>query len=108
MLPVLTSLDCANHVHLVVGDNGIASKRAKLSLDAGASCFLISAKDINEIHFDVKDLIETGSVRHIQRDFEENDLRTLGRSEVDGVVDMVFVTLSPLDQRGTVFESGCT
>ena len=100
--PLLTSVDCTNQVHLVIGDNGIASKRVARSLEAGAACVLISPLDISELHFELKNLVEKKSVKHIQREFGEADLRTLGRAEVDNVVDMVFVTLSPLDKRSII------
>src|SRR5947207_1414661 len=99
-VPLLTSADCTHHVHLVIRDNGIAAKRAARSLDAGATCILLSPNDIEEIHFDLKNLIDQGRIKHIQREFQEKDLKTFGHTEVDGIVDMVFVTLSPLDKRG--------
>ena len=99
-MPLLTSVDCTSQVHLIVGDNGIASKRVARSLEAGAQCILISPLGIDELHFELKILIERNDLKHIQRDFEGEDLRTHGRAEVDNIVDMVFVTLSPLDKRG--------
>lgn len=101
-VPLLTSVDCTNQVHLVIGDNGIASKRVTRSLEAGAACVLISPLNISELHFELKNLVEKRSVKHIQREFQEGDLRTLGRAEVDNVVDMVFITLSPLDKRSII------
>ena len=99
-VPLLTSVDCTHHVHLVVGDNGIAAKRATRSLEGGATCILLSPNDPEDLHFDLKNLIEKGRIKHVQREFDEEDLKTFGRMEVDGIVDMVFVTLSPLDKRG--------
>ena len=81
-MPLLTSVDCTQHVHLIVGDNGIAAKRATRSLEAGAMCIVISPTEVDELPFDLKGL--------------------LGREEVDRVVDMVFVTLSPVDKKGTI------
>lgn len=107
-IPLLTSIDCTGNVHLVIGDNGIAAKRVALSLEAGAECTLLSPVLPEELHFDLQRLIKNGTLSHIQRDFEEEDLKTLGRAEVDRVVDMVFVTLSPIDKRGTkvvIFEA---
>jgi len=99
-VPLLASIDCTRQVHLIIGDDGIAAKRAVRSLEAGALCTLLSPNLAEELHFDLRRFTENGKLSHIQRDFEENDLKTLGRAEVDGVVDMVFVTLSPLDKRG--------
>ena len=99
-VPLLTSVDCTQHVHLLIGDNGIAVKRATGSYEGGATCILLSPNDIDELHFDLKNLIEKGRINHVQWEFQEDDLKTFGRMEVDGIVDMVFVTLSPLDKRG--------
>ena len=100
-VPLLTSVDCTRHVHLIVGDGGIAAKRAARSLEAGAECIVISPAGVEDLYFDLKALVERQRVRYIQREFEETDLTSLGREEVDRVVDMVFVTLSPLDKKGT-------
>ena len=99
-VPLLASVDCTRHVHLIIGSNSIASKRAFRSLEAGASCVLIAPNDTEEIHFDLKDLIVKGRIQHVPREFKAEDLTVFGRPEVDNVVDMVFVTLSPLDKRG--------
>lgn len=101
-MPLLTSVDCTQHVHLIVGDNGIAAKRATRSLEAGATCIVISPTEVDELPFDLKGLVEKQRIRYLQRDFDEADLTSLGREEVDRVVDMVFVTLSPVDKKGTV------
>ena len=98
-VPLLTSIDCTHHVHLIIGDNNIAAKRVTRSLEAGASCVLITPTIAEELHFDLKIAVEKGEVKYVQREFEEGDLRVFGREEVDGVVDMVFITLSPLDKR---------
>jgi uroporphyrin-III C-methyltransferase len=100
-VPLLTSVDCTGHVHLVIGDNSIAAKRVARSLDAGAVCTLLSPTLPEELHFDLQRFIENKKLSHIQRNFEEEDLKTLGRPEVDRIVDMVFVTLSPTDKRGS-------
>lgn len=102
-MPLLTSVDCTQHVHLIVGDNGIAAKRAMRSLEAGATCILVSPTKVADLPFDLTCLLEKDRerIRHVQREFEESDLTSLGREEVDRVVDMVFVTLSPLDKKGT-------
>lgn len=99
-VPLLTSIDCTQHVHLIVGDNGIAAKRVTRSLEAGATCLLVTPTDIEQLHFDLKNLVERKLIRHVQREFQEEDLKTFGRQEVDGVVDMVFVTLSPQNKNG--------
>jgi uroporphyrin-III C-methyltransferase len=102
-VPLLTSVDCTQQVHLIVGDNGIAAERVTRSLEAGATCVLITPTE--QLHFDLKSLIEGKKITHVQREIQEDDLKTFGREEVEGVVDMIFVTLSPQDKTGT-FSSG--
>jgi len=99
-VPLLTSVDCTSQIHLIIGDNGVAAKRVARSLEAGASCILISPFEKQELHFGLKEFVERDRIKHVQRDFRKEDLRTFGREEVDGIVDMVFVTLSPLDKEG--------
>jgi uroporphyrin-III C-methyltransferase len=101
-VPLLTSVDCTSQIHLIIGDNGIAAKRVVRSLEAGASCILISPVEKEELHFDLKEFTERNRIKYVPRDFREEDLRTFGREEVDGIVDMVFVTLSPLDKHGSM------
>jgi siroheme synthase (precorrin-2 oxidase/ferrochelatase) len=99
-IPLLTSVDCTHHVHLIIGDNGIAAKRVTRSIEAGADCVLITPTTSEELHFDLRATVDNGIMEHVQREFEEGDLRRFGRTEVDGIIDMVFVTLSPLDKTG--------
>jgi uroporphyrin-III C-methyltransferase len=101
-VPLLTSVDCTTQVHLIIGDNGIAAKRVARSLEAGASCVLISPVEKDELQFDLRAFVEKNRIKYVQRDFREEDLWTFGREEVDGVVDMVFVTLTPLNKEGSV------
>ena len=101
-VPLLTSVDCTSQIHLIIGDNSIAAKRVARSLEAGASCVLLSPVKKHELHFDLKEFVERNRIKHVPRDFREEDLRTFGREEVDGIVDMVFVTLSPLDKHGSM------
>jgi hypothetical protein len=44
------------------------------------------------LHYGLVKRIEAGEVQWLKRSFKEEDLTTLGRAEVDGVVDAVFVT----------------
>ena len=51
--------------------------------------------DPQSLPFSVSRFVNSGKVDWIPRDFEEHDLTTLGRKEVGGVVDAVFVTVGP-------------
>jgi uroporphyrin-III C-methyltransferase len=51
--------------------------------------------------------IEEGEVKWIKRNFQEADLTTLGRAEVDGVVDAVFVTAGGKQGQSTQISNLC-
>ncbi|KAL7276168.1 uroporphyrin-III C-methyltransferase [Rhizina undulata] len=89
---LLASVDCSNQVHLVIGSNAIAGARCGKSLDVGAKVKII-APETEELHYGLNQRIEAGEVEWVRREFLKEDLTTLGREEVDGVVDLVWVTL---------------
>ncbi|KAL6713616.1 uroporphyrin-III C-methyltransferase [Lecanora helva] len=89
--PLLTALDCEGHVHLIVGTNPLASTRCAKSLGTGATPIVIAPADAT-VHYVLKNRIDDGEVKWLKRDFEDTDMTTLGRDEVDNVVDAVFVT----------------
>lgn len=91
---LLTAVDSTSHVHLIIGSNPLAGARCSKSLSVGATAKLIAPADAS-LHYGLIKRIEEKEVEWIQRSFQESDLCTLGREEVDGVVDAVFVTLGP-------------
>ncbi|KAM0718311.1 hypothetical protein Q7P37_006643 [Cladosporium fusiforme] len=88
---LLTAVDSTSHIHLIIGSNPLAGARCSKSLEVGATPILI-APDNGNLHYGLAKRMEEHKLQWIQRDFEENDLKTLGRDEVDGYVDAVFVT----------------
>lgn len=88
---MLVATDSTSHVHLVIGSNPLAGARCTRSLEAGAKPKLIAPVDAT-LHYGLAKRIEDGEVEWIQREFVEEDLHYLGREEVNGVVDAVFVT----------------
>lgn len=88
---LLTSQNSTGHVHLIIGANSLANARCAKSIDVGAKAKIIAPADA-EVHFAVREKIDDGCVEWVQKGFEEADLSTLGREEVDHVVDAVFVT----------------
>jgi len=88
---LLTAVDSASHIHLIVGSNPLAGARCTRSIEVGAHPILIAPEDAT-LHYGLVKRIEEGEVKWIKRTFQEEDLTTLGRAEVDGVVDAVFVT----------------
>lgn len=103
---LLTALDCVGHVHLIIGCGPLAASRASKSIEVGASPVILAPAH-SEVHYTLSKRIEEKWVRWIQRSFEEDDLRSLGRPDVDGVVDAVFVTTGPKSQLSTDISTLC-
>ena len=93
---LLTSLDCTGHVHLIVGSNPLAAARCTKSIQVGAKPLLL-ALETAELHYALQKKIDNGEVQWLKKSFEENDVLSLGREEIGGVVDAVFVTNGPRD-----------
>jgi len=89
---LLTAVDSTNHVHLIVGSNPLAGARCTRTLEVGAKAKLVAPED-SSLHYGLMKRIDEGEVEWIKRAFKDEDLTTLGREEVDGVVDAVFVTV---------------
>ena len=100
---MLASLDCRGHNHLILGSNPLAAARASSSLAAGAKPILIAPPSA-EFHYGIQKHLDAGVLTHIPRAFDESDLLTLGRAEVDGVVDAVFITSAKDPQAARVSE----
>ena len=90
---MLTGHDATGHVHLIVGSNPLANARCAKSLAAGARPVVI-APSSSHIHYSLQQKIDNGSVKWLDKQFQDEDVKTLGRSEVDGFVDAVFLTRS--------------
>ncbi|KAK5088790.1 uroporphyrin-III C-methyltransferase [Lithohypha guttulata] len=91
MPALLTAQNCRDNIHLVVGAGPLAASRCTKSLEVSARPILI-APEHDDIHFSLAKRVEDGSVIWTKKDFEDSDLTTLGREEVDHIVDAVFVT----------------
>ncbi|KAK3693697.1 tetrapyrrole methylase [Podospora appendiculata] len=89
---LLTALDCRGHIHLIIGANPLAASRTAQSITAGARPILIAPTSTADLHPGVAAHVASGSLAHLARPFRDEDLFTLGRPEVDGIVDAVFVT----------------
>ncbi|KAI9719538.1 MAG: hypothetical protein M1828_006167 [Chrysothrix sp. TS-e1954] len=89
---LLTAVDATKQIHLVVGSNPLAGARCSRSLEVGATVKLLAPPNAS-LHYGLMKRIEEGTVQWTKRDFEDSDLTSLGREEVDNVVDTVFVTL---------------
>jgi len=89
---LLTAQHCRGHTHLILGSNPLAASRATQSLASGAKPILIAPIPAADLHYAVAAHIASGAVTHLARPFRDEDLLTLGRPEVDTVVDAVFIT----------------
>lgn len=101
---LLAAVDSTSHVHLIIGSNPLAGARCSRSIEVGAIPKLISPEEVH-VHYGLLKRVEDGEVEWIKRDFIDEDLTTLGREEVDHVVDAVFVTLGskhPLSMQSSV------
>lgn len=91
MPSLLTALDCEKHIHLIIGSNPLASARCAKSIEVGAKPKIIAPADA-DVHYVLAKRIEDGEVEWIQDGFKDDHLTTLGRNEVENVVDAVFIT----------------
>ena len=91
MPSLLTALDCEKNIHLIIGSNPLASARCAKSIEVGAKPKIIAPADA-DVHYVLAKRIEDGEVEWIQDGFKDDHLTTLGRDEVENVVDAVFVT----------------
>ncbi|KAI8624944.1 uroporphyrin-III C-methyltransferase [Xylariaceae sp. FL1651] len=103
---LLTATNAQSHVHLIVGSNSLAAARCGQSLAAGAAAVLL-APETAEIHYALQKRIDDGQVKWVKDTFQDNHLVTLGREEVDHVVDAVFVTTGPRDELSSRISSLC-
>ncbi|KAH6605206.1 uroporphyrin-iii c-methyltransferase precorrin-2 dehydrogenase sirohydrochlorin ferrochelatase [Trichoderma cornu-damae] len=103
---MLAGLNCQGNIHLVVGTNPLAAARCAQSLGAGAHPVLI-APETAELHYGLRRRIDDGSVKWVRAAFEDEHLFRLGREEVGGVVDAVFVTAGSREHLASHISSLC-
>lgn len=87
---LLAGLVCHGHVHLVVGSGALAAARCGQSLAAGAQPVVV-APESAVLHGGLRARIAAGAVRWERRPLADADVLRLGRPDVGGVVDAVFV-----------------
>ncbi|KAI0203401.1 tetrapyrrole methylase [Astrocystis sublimbata] len=104
---LLTAINAESHIHLIVGSGSLAANRCSQSLAVGASPVLL-APATAELHYTLQKRLDDGQIRWVQEDFQESHLLTVGRTEVNHVVDAVFVTSgSSADDLGSRISSLC-
>ncbi|KAJ5885167.1 hypothetical protein N7495_009677 [Penicillium taxi] len=105
-VPLMTALNTESQIHLIIGTNSLAASRCAKSLQTGAKPVII-APETADVHFTLAEQIANGYVQWTRREFQEDDLTSLGREEIDRVVDMVFVTLSGNHTQGVEISRLC-
>ncbi|GAB7362874.1 hypothetical protein MBLNU230_g3176t1 [Neophaeotheca triangularis] len=103
---LLTAVDSTSHIHLIVGSNPLAGARCNKSIQVGAKPILIAPEDAT-VHYGLAKRIEEGKVQWIKEVFNDDHVRTLGREEIDGYVDAVFVTSGSSSQTTAHISSLC-
>ncbi|KAF2456812.1 uroporphyrin-III C-methyltransferas-like protein [Lineolata rhizophorae] len=103
---LLASVDSTGHVHIIVGSNPLAGARCSRSVEVGAKPKLI-APETSSLHYGLAKRVDDGEVEWLRRDFRDEDPTTLGRAEVDHVVDAVFVTLGSANPKGAKISADC-
>lgn len=89
-MKLLTAWNCTDEIHLVIGSSNISSLRAQSVLSSDAKAILITPVPQEQLPQSLQQLISSDKIRHINRNFQETDLTSLGRDEVGNVVDKVF------------------
>ena len=94
-VPLIIAYNCNEAVHVIIGSNRVASARANQSLVANARVLHFRATalaaELPPPPPDLQDLISVGKVLTHNRCIKMEELKSLGRDENDGYVDMVFV-----------------
>src|ERR1700761_9466995 len=93
---LLTAVESTDHVHLIVGSNSLAGSRCSKSVEVGAKPKLVSPESTS-MHYGLVKRIDVGEIEWIKTNFQDQYLTSVGRPEVNCVVDAVFVTLPPSD-----------
>ena len=97
--PLLTAQDVSGHIHLIIGSSSLANARCSNSIEAGAKVVIVAPAN-DDVHGALLKKIDDDQVVWIQRKFQDEDLKTLGREEVDRVVDAVFITTGSNNLQG--------
>ncbi|KAJ6016310.1 hypothetical protein N7540_010901 [Penicillium herquei] len=105
-VPLMTAWNVESQIHLIIGANSLAAARCAKSLEAGARPVVIAPETV-DVHFTLAEHIASEKVKWVRRDFQDDDLKTLGREEVDRVVDAVFVTLGANHPTSSHISSLC-
>jgi uroporphyrin-III C-methyltransferase len=107
MIPaLLIAQDCVGQVHLIIGSGPLAASRCAKSLQVGARPVVI-APACSDIHYTLAKHVDAGKATWVQRHFEDHDLQSLGREDVERVVDAVFVTIGAQNPLSTHISSLC-
>ncbi|KAG6002222.1 hypothetical protein E4U21_003313 [Claviceps maximensis] len=108
--PMLASINAKSHTHLIIGIGPLTATRCTQSLAAGAHPILIApspSPPSPSLPSSLQDKITAGLITWHPTPFQQGHLLTLGRPQVDRVVDAVFVVL-PAQRDNDVFKYDVT
>ncbi|KAL4953239.1 tetrapyrrole methylase [Aspergillus filifer] len=105
-IPLLASMNANSQVHLIIGSSPLAAARCTKCLQAGARPVII-APESESLQYTLAAHIENGSAQWARREFQDEDLTSLGREEVDHVVDMVFITFGGSSSQNSHISKLC-
>ncbi|KAI0096969.1 uroporphyrin-III C-methyltransferase [Nemania sp. FL0031] len=103
-ISLLTATNAESHIHLIIGSNSLAATRCSQSLAVGASPILL-APETAELHYALQNRVDDGEVKWVKEGFHESHPFTLGRDEVNHIVDAVFVTSGSRDDDHNLYIS---
>ncbi|TKA23939.1 hypothetical protein B0A50_06445 [Salinomyces thailandicus] len=103
---LLTAVDSTSHIHLILGTNSLAGARCAKSLEVGAIPIVIAPESAH-VHYGLAKRMEEHSIQWLKREYQDGDLVSLGREEVDNVVDAVYVTSGGRSALATHISTSC-
>ncbi|CAH2353264.1 uroporphyrinogen-III C-methyltransferase [[Candida] railenensis] len=105
MTNILTSWNCKDECHLVIGSSNAAALRVSAILKAGANPVVVTDnEDISPILSTLKD---EHNFNIITSPFNISQITTLGREDTDGIFDKVFVSLplSKIESKRDIYNT---
>lgn len=97
MSGLLTRHNIANHRYIIFGSSGLTLNRAQTLIEFHAIPIIITpnTKDLSDLAIEKLTELKNQNklVWYTDREFRLTDLETLGREDVEGVVDGIFLTI---------------
>lgn len=88
---LLAAIDATDKVYLVIGSDPLANARCNKILEVGGVAIIVAPQH-SGLHHNLQSRLDQGEIRWVEEEFHDRHLTTLGRQDVDNIVDGVFVT----------------